>query len=143
MADHPSDATVGSALELEVAARLEDRPGNPALTPDGRLILSLHPFSYGEPSPYHVVEVMEDGSTRPFPNEAWSTAPDEDGVGLSAVIGVQSDRRSVVWIMDMGGGELPPKLVGWDTRRDELHLIITTPPARRATRLPPTGSRHR
>ena len=65
--------------------------------------------------PYRVVEVLEDGGTRPFLNEAWSTAPDEDGVGLSAVIGVQSDRRGVVWILDMGGGGLPPKLVAWDT----------------------------
>jgi hypothetical protein len=32
MADHPSDATVGRAPELEVVARLDDRPGNPALT---------------------------------------------------------------------------------------------------------------
>jgi Major royal jelly protein len=72
--------------------------------------------------------VMEDGGTRPFPNEAWSTAPGEDGVGLSTVIGVQSDRRGVVWILDMGGGELPPKLVAWDTKRDELHRLITIPP---------------
>jgi sugar lactone lactonase YvrE len=129
MADNPSDAaTEVKVPELEVAARLDNRPGNPALTPDGRLIVSLHPFPYGDPSPYHVVEVMEDGSTRPFPNEEWSTAPDEDGVGLTAVIGVQSDRRGVVWIMDMGGGELPPKLVAWDTRRDELHRVITIPP---------------
>jgi hypothetical protein len=128
MANHQSDAFVGRAPELEVAARLDDRPGNPALTPDGRLIVSLHPFPYGEPSPYHVVEVMEDGSTRPFPNEEWSTAPNEAGVGLSAVIGVQSDRRGVVWIMDMGDGGLPPKLVAWDTRRDELHRVVTIPP---------------
>ena len=128
MAEHPSDVTGGSGPQLELTAQLDDRPGNPALTPDGRLIVSLHPFPYGEPSPYHVVEVMEDGSTRPFPNEEWSTAPDEEGVGLSAVIGVQSDRRGVVWIMDMGGGELPPKLVAWDTRRDELHRLITIPP---------------
>src|SRR4028118_745432 len=128
MANHQSDASVGRDPELEVVARLDDRPGNPALTPDGRLIVSLHPFPYGEPSPYHVVEVMEDGSTQPFPNEEWSTAPDEEGVGLSAVIGVQSDRRGVVWIMDMGGGELPPKLGAWDTRREALHRAPTTPP---------------
>lgn len=129
MADYQSDAaTVGGAQELEVAARLDDRPGNPALTPDGRLIVSLHPFPYREHSPYHVVEVMEDGTTRPFPNEDWSTAPDEDGVGVSAVVGVQSDRRGRVWILDMGGGDLPPKLVAWDTKRDELHRIITIPP---------------
>jgi hypothetical protein len=30
--------------------------------------------------------------------------------------------------MDMGGGELPPKLVAWDTRRDELRRLITIPP---------------
>ncbi len=128
MADHPSYASEGAAPELEVAARLDDRPGNPALTPDGRLIVSLHPFPFGEPSPYRVVEVLEDGGTRPFPNEAWSTAPGEDGVGLSAVIGVQSDRRGVVWILDMGGGGLPPKLVAWDTRRDELRRVLTIPP---------------
>jgi hypothetical protein len=49
------------------------------------------------------------------------------GVGLSAVIGVQSDCNGVVWIMDMGGGELPPKMVAWDTKRGELHRIITIP----------------
>jgi hypothetical protein len=48
MADHSSDATVGGTLELEVVARMDDRPGNPALTPDGRLIVSLHPFPYDE-----------------------------------------------------------------------------------------------
>lgn len=128
MSDYTSDATAGGAPELEVAARLDDRPGNPALTPDGRLIVSLHPFPFGEPSPYRVVEVLEDGGTRPFPNEAWSTEPDEDGVGLSAVIGVQSDREGVVWILDMGGEGLPPKLVAWDTRRDVLHRVLTIPP---------------
>ena len=128
MSDYLSDATTGGAPELEVAVRLDDRPGNPALTPDGRLIVSLHPFPFGEPSPYRVVEVLEDGDTRPFPNEEWSTAPGEDGVGLSAVIGVQSDRRGVVWILDMGGGGLPPKLVAWDTRRDELRRVLTIPP---------------
>jgi hypothetical protein len=63
MADYPSDATTGGAPELEVAVRLDDRPGNPALTPDGRLIVGLHPLPYGEPSPYRVVEVLEDGGT--------------------------------------------------------------------------------
>ena len=48
-------------------------------------------------------------------------------MGVSAVVGVQSDRRGVVWILDMGGEELPPKLVAWDTKRDELHRVITIP----------------
>lgn len=121
----------GGAEELEVAARFDDRPGNPAFTPDGRFILSLHPFPYGDPSPYRVVEVLEDGSTRPFPNEGWSTEPGEDGVGLHDVIGVQSDRKGVLWILDMGGEDLstsPLKLVAWGTRREELQRVIHIPP---------------
>lgn len=131
MADDAGDTTVGGETGLEVVARLDDRPGNPAVTPDGRLFLSLHPFPYGDPSPYRVVEVLESGGTRPFPNEEWSTAPDESGVGLNDVIGVQSDRRGVLWILDMGGEDLsasPPKLVAWDTRRNELHRVIHIPP---------------
>lgn len=125
MADIQEIATT----KLDVAVRLDERPGNPAITPEGRMILSLHPFPYQEESPYRVVEVMDDGSTRPFPNEDWSTAPGDDGVGLFGVIGVQSDRQGVVWILDIGGGENPsPKLVAWDTRRDELHRIIHIPP---------------
>jgi hypothetical protein len=83
MSDRAGEATGDGAAELEVAVRLDDRPGNPAVTPDGRLILSLHPFPFGEPSPYRVLEVLEDGSLQPFPNEDWSTAPDEAGVGLN------------------------------------------------------------
>ena len=83
MSDRAGEATGDGAAELEVAARLDDRPGNPAVTPDGRLILSLHPFPFGEPSPYRVVEVLEDGSPQPFPNEDRSTAPNEAGVGLN------------------------------------------------------------
>jgi hypothetical protein len=44
MSDYPSGATTGGAPELEVVAWLDDRPGNPTLTPDGRLIPSLHPL---------------------------------------------------------------------------------------------------
>ncbi|WP_047864876.1 L-dopachrome tautomerase-related protein [Rubrobacter aplysinae] len=118
-----------ATTELEVMVRLDERPGNPAITPEGRMILSLHPFPHGEASPYRVVEVLHDGSTVPFPNEEWSTAPDSEGVGLSAVIGVQSDSKGVVWILDIGGGENPsPKLVAWDTRKDELHRVIHVPP---------------
>jgi hypothetical protein len=50
-----------------MAVRLDERPGNPAITPEGRVILSLHPFPCGEASPHRVVEVLNDGSTAPVP----------------------------------------------------------------------------
>jgi hypothetical protein len=61
------------------------------------------------------------------------------------VIGVQSDRKGLVWILDMGGEDLsaiPPKLVAWDTRRDELHRVIHIPRTPGSTTLS-AGLRHR
>lgn len=113
---------------VSVAASLEERPGNPAMTPDGRLIVSHHPFPHGDPPEYRVVEYV-DGGTEPFPNEVWSTAPGDDGIGLHQVIGMRSDANGVVYIMDMGEIETGslPKIVAWDTRRDELDRIINVP----------------
>jgi hypothetical protein len=80
MADNNlDDASVGGTPELEVVARMDDRPGNPALTPDGRLILSLHPFSYGEPSPYHVVEVVEEAARNRFRTRTGAPRPTKTG----------------------------------------------------------------
>lgn len=107
---------------FEVVATLQQAPGNIAITPDGRIIISLHQFY--NPG-YRVVEVLEDGSTRPFPNEAWASAPGPDGVGMQAVLGIHSDPVGVVWMLD--NGSQPPRLIGWDTRTDQLGRIIPIP----------------
>lgn len=124
-----NNARTDGGAEVSVAARLEERPANPAMTPDGRLLVSHHPFPYHEEATYRVVECLDDGGVRPFPNEEWSTAPDSEGIGLHEVIGMRSDANGVVYIMDMGdieAGDLP-KIVAWDTRRDELHRVIDIP----------------
>ena len=95
------------------------------MTPDGRLIVSNHPFPYGEAPEYRVVEYSDDGTVRPFPNEAWSTPPGDDGVGIRSLIGLQADPTGVVRILDIGNiedGHLP-KLVSWDTRTDRLERV--------------------
>lgn len=46
----------GTEVETELFAEFEERAGNPAVTPDGRLIVSNHPFPYGETPEYRVVE---------------------------------------------------------------------------------------
>ena len=73
---------------LEVVALLEQAPGNVAVTAGGRIIVSQHQFY--DPI-YRVVEVMGDGSTQPFPNEAWASAPGPDGRGMVAVLGIRAD----------------------------------------------------
>jgi len=109
--------------ELAVVAELDQGPGNIAVTPDGRIIVSQHQFYAPE---YRVVEVLPDGSTKPFPNAAWSSAPDDSGIGFNAVLGIRSDRRGVVWMLDNGGDT--PKIVAWDSHSDTLHRVIYLPP---------------
>lgn len=111
-------------IKVEIVARLKQMPGNIAVTPDGRIFLSLHPF--GEPE-FRVVELLSDGNTRPFPNSQWSGAPKADGVGLTAVIGIRADKNGVVWMLDMGSKKVVPKLVAWNTKTDKLERVITLP----------------
>lgn len=122
----------GGAVEIEVVARLDWRPGNVAVTHDGRVLVSAHPFPYGGVHRYRVLELTDDGSERPFPNEEWATAPDADGVGLVGVIGLQADQNGVAWLLDSGldagGGEGSlPRIVAWDTRRGELLRVVHVP----------------
>ena len=120
---HPVAAQID---ELEIVAEFpaEHPPGNIAITPEGRLIMSQHQF-YG--APLRVVEVLDE-SVVPFPNRAWSSQPNQNGVGLNTVLGVRSDREGVVWMLDSSAGEgQPGKIVGWDTENDELYQIIYLP----------------
>ncbi|HYO51322.1 L-dopachrome tautomerase-related protein [Archangium sp.] len=111
---------------LEVVARLEQTPpGNIAITPEGRVFLSQHPF--GAPK-YAVVELLPGGTTRPYPTEQWASAPGPDGTGLQTVIGLESDGNGVLWLLDNGkGGGEGAKLVGWDTRGEKLVKTIPLP----------------
>jgi sugar lactone lactonase YvrE len=113
---------------LEVVARLEQTPGNIAITPEGRVFLSLHPF--GAPK-YAVVELLPGGTLRPYPTEQWASAPGADGVGLQTVIGIEADKNGVLWILDNGkGGGEGAQLVGWDTRGEKLEKTVPLrPPA--------------
>ena len=115
-----------STYRLEVVAELSQAPGNIAVTPEGRLIISQHAL-YMPPHP--VMELLPDGSTRPFPNETWAAKPGKDGVGLTSVLGIQSDQQGIVWMLDNGMGS--SRLVAWDSRKDALHKIIdVTEPGR-------------
>lgn len=112
---------------LEVVAVLRQPPGNVAVTPEGRIVMSQHQWW----DPIHrVVELRPDGSLAPFPNEDWAAAPEGEGdeEGLIAVLGVRSDPEGVVWMLDNArqDGKLvgTPSLVGWDTRADALRGVI-------------------
>jgi sugar lactone lactonase YvrE len=109
-----------------IHARLLDAPGNITVTVDNRIILSLHQFY--EPN-YSVVELLEDGSLIPFPNEEMNQRTSSTILHLDSVLGIRSDMRGVVWMLDNGmrGGTIP-KLVGWDSRDNALVKVIELPP---------------
>lgn len=114
---------------LEVVAELAQGPGNIAVTPNGRLIISQHPIYRPET---RVIELLPDGSVRPFPNEEWAGPRNEEGIGLDGVLGIQATGNGIVWMLDNGRGS--SRLVAWDTNKDELHKIIDVGPPARARR---------
>lgn len=134
--ENPICTDGGIEVETELYAKFEERAGNPAMTPDGRLIVSNHPFPHGEMPEYRVVEYIDDETVQPFPNEEWSTPPGEDGVGIFSLIGLRADPDGMVRILDIGNieeGHLP-KLVSWDTNTDQLERVDHIP-AHAATEL--------
>ncbi|MEO0796377.1 MAG: L-dopachrome tautomerase-related protein [Verrucomicrobiota bacterium] len=102
--------------EVTVLAELQERPGNPAVAPDGTVYISMHPFD----NPEYKVMRLEDGKAIPFPNENLSK-------GFASVIGIQVTQDGTVWILDMGNDEISPKLFGWDTNHDVLKSSIVVP----------------
>ncbi|MEN9520563.1 MAG: hypothetical protein RLZZ381_3151 [Cyanobacteriota bacterium] len=124
---HPVVAQNELQDELEVVAEFPAAhpPGNIAITPEGRIIMSQHQF-YG--APLRVVELLTDNSLVPFPNQAWSSKPEQKGIGLNTVLGLRADAKGVVWMLDNSeGAGQPGKIVGWDTENDELYQVIYLP----------------
>jgi sugar lactone lactonase YvrE len=111
---------------LEVVAELQQAPGNVTVTPGGRIILSLHQHYSPE---MRVAELLGEGTLRPFPNAEWNEAGATERATFDSVLGIQSDGRSVVWMLDNGlrGGSVP-KLVAWDVNTNTLHKLIYLPP---------------
>ncbi|MFS8182236.1 L-dopachrome tautomerase-related protein [Pseudovibrio denitrificans] len=115
-------AVAGELLQLEeVASFTETRPGNITVTPNGRMIVSMQPL---DGPALKVVEVLKDGSKAPFPTQDWADGPEAGELGLSAVIGIDTDSNGVVWMLDMGSEASAPRLLGWNSETNSLHADL-------------------
>jgi sugar lactone lactonase YvrE len=113
------------ATDIEIVAKISEGPGNITVTPDGRIIISLHQFYQTQ---NRVVEVKSDGTLVPFPNQEWNQGRNKDGTGLDTVLGIQGDTNGIVWMLDNGmKGKVTPQLVAWNTRSNSLEKIIPLP----------------
>lgn len=119
-----------TAANLETIATFPDaRPGNPAVSPDGRLFVTMSALSGPE---VNVVEILSNGETKAFPSEEWAGKPKSSSLkGINATIGLQVSSDGVLWVLDMGNSKAkpaqPPKLVGWDLESGELVRMFVIP----------------
>ncbi|MCS6119764.1 hypothetical protein G3444_12735 [Shewanella baltica] len=117
---------------MEVFAELDGAVGGITFTSDDRLIFSYHPFY--QPN-IKVAELLADGSTKPFPNSDWQQCHDPQGKAkepdtcLNWVLGLRTDDQDRVWLLDSGqqAPRIEPKLVAWDTKKNQLDRIIHLP----------------
>jgi sugar lactone lactonase YvrE len=119
-------ACAADSNSYEILKKLEVAPGNITVTVDGRIIFSQHQFYQPDNS---VVELTKDGRVIPFPNPQLNArAKESQGLHLDSVLGIRSDSRGIVWMLDNGmRSNVVPKLVAWDTRLNKLHQVIELP----------------
>ncbi|MCB4743971.1 MAG: major royal jelly family protein, partial [Sulfurovum sp.] len=113
-------------VEMEIYAKVDQAVGNIAYTYKGELVYSNHPFYAPKMRVMHY-----DAKTKkatPYPNLAWNTPRKSDDLWFDSVLGIRSDSKGVIWILDMGQREgLTPKIVGWNTHTDSLEQIYYIP----------------
>ncbi len=115
-------ATGPTALEdvpvVETYATFDFRPGNIGIAPTGKMLMSGQPL--GNPQ-IKLVQVHDDGSYTPYPNDAFAKGADSE---LQAVIAVKVDDNGIAWVLDMGAR----KLIAIDTTTDTITRRITIDP---------------
>jgi sugar lactone lactonase YvrE len=115
----------GGGVSLAEVAKLTHSPGGMTITPRGSIILSLHQY---QNTLDRVVEITTSGDVMSFPNRDISQGKKGAPFFLDAVLGLQCDKRGIVWMLDNGRrGESIPKIVGWDTEDNKLAKIIYIP----------------
>ncbi len=123
MMSGPVDAADLGAPRLEIVAQLKQRPGNIAVAPDGRMFITIHPFD--NPT-FKVMELMSDGTTKPYPSEDWAREPAMDGTGLVNPLHLVVS-AGMLYVLDMGNARTEPKLVAWDLSTNKLNRVWYLP----------------
>jgi hypothetical protein len=111
---------------VQIVAKLEGLLGNIGYTYDNRIVYSNHPFV----SPDVRVAILDEktGTSKPYPNASWNDPKSPNSMRLDSVLAVRGDAKGIVWMLDQGiRSNSTPKLVGWDSKKNELHRIIYLP----------------
>ena len=141
--DATAAAPTGQA-SIEVHAQL-DAGGVGGITqmPDGRVVIGYHPFY--APKVQVALLNADRKSTTPYPSVDWQSCKNADGSWktdfnkcVDWVLGLHTDANGILWLLDSAKSTdkaagrpaaLVPKLVGWDTKTNQLARIIEISPA--------------
>lgn len=105
-----------TTTSLEVFAELQQPPGNLTVTPNGKLVMSLHQFY----NPDYPVAEYNNGNVLSF------LPTSEDSLTSDSVLGLLSDSAGIVWMLDNAmGSDRTPQIVGWDTEQNTLHKVVS------------------
>lgn len=93
------------------------RPGNLAVTSNGRLFVTMNPLVAPTTK---VFELNKNGKNVSYPNDEYATGINSI---LKAVIGIRADSKDNLWLLDMGAKQF----VVWDTKNEKLVRTIKIP----------------
>ncbi|WBX70031.1 L-dopachrome tautomerase-related protein [Tenacibaculum retecalamus] len=104
--------------EVETIFSSQDvRPGNLALTSNGRLFVTMSPFV----SPTtKVFEISKDGTAKAYPNAEYATG---DNSIFKGMVGVRVDSKDNLWLLDI----TTKQFIVWNTIDEKLEKIIKVP----------------
>ncbi|MEM1220314.1 MAG: L-dopachrome tautomerase-related protein [Bacteroidota bacterium] len=112
--------------DIEVVAELDKRPGNVAVSKEGRVFSTMHPLGSAT---IQLVEVTNVNTVVPFPSIAYQKAGALATMDqLDTPLGIRIDKNDVLWIIDMGQNVGVTRLFGFDiaTREEVFRLDFPT-----------------
>ncbi len=105
--------------QLEIIAELDQRPGNVAVTPSGRVFVTMHPFDNPR---CKLMEIKADGKAVPWPSEEISCTSNlkrsekPDPHKIYNAIGIRANIGNYILVLDMGRDDVPPRLMSFFTK---------------------------
>lgn len=123
----PSIAPPGGQA-VEIVATLDQKPGDPAVTADGRVFFTMHPLN--RPS-YRLMEARG-GVGVPYPDPQASQTAFDNPLGIHA-----GRDGALLWILDMSSyagaaawpASRPPRLIAWNVAANREARTIPLPSA--------------